>query len=174
MKLAGYRRELVEIERVGIAVAVPTDHVAGMVLHDVDRIAIAVGHAHFELAAIRSWFPQDGSAKVALVVRRMFFELTELVTKLARYLDHARRCIDEHTRILRRQNAVRRSGRNDDVVVRTVGQRAERCLQYSFALVNKKKLVAAGIAVEVLHRPIDARDRHQEVAISKERHARFY
>ena len=41
MQLAGDRRELVEVEGVRIAIAVPADDVAWVILHDVDRVAAA-------------------------------------------------------------------------------------------------------------------------------------
>ena len=56
VQLAGDRRVLGGVERVGIAIAVPTDGVEGMVLQDVGGVAAAVRHADLVLAAARDGF----------------------------------------------------------------------------------------------------------------------
>ena len=82
VKFSGHRRILVGVERVGVAVPVPTNDVEGVVLDDIDGVPSGVGDTDLVLAPRIDRRGQDRNAKVTFIVRRVLGELPEFVAEL--------------------------------------------------------------------------------------------
>ena len=57
--------------------------------------------------------------------------------------------------------------------MRAICELAELAFDDARAGVNEEQLVAAGVAVKVLHRALRIRDREDDVVVAEQRHARF-
>ena len=97
----------------------------------------------------------------------MLFELPVFVAIFARYADSAGRFVDQHARGRRRHNAIRRTGRNNEIIVRAIIELAELTGDRAGAGMDEEQFVAADVAIEVLHRLIGLRDRDQDVGIAQ-------
>ena len=147
---AGDRLEVVDGERPRIEVAVPADHVEGVVVDDVGLVAVADAHLDRELALVAVRVQRRRRMDVAVVVRRPLEQLAVLVAVAPRDLDQ---CPASR----RRGSAARpvgdepvgRAARDHDVVAVRVGHVAEDRLERARALVDEDALVALAVPEEV-------------------------
>src|ERR671924_263799 len=143
------RLEIVDVEGVGVDVAVPADHVQGVIVEPVVLEAAAHPDDQLEVPRLAMGLEVLGRMQVAMRERRRLEQLPVAVPVAIRGLELARRVEDEHQlSLVLEAEPVGGPPRDDDVVVLAVGQGAEHRLQLTGALVHEDQLVAVATSVE--------------------------
>ncbi len=166
-KRPGARLEVGGVERVGVDVAVPPDHVERVAVEDVGLQPVAHAQRDRPLAGLVDRLERGRPMEVALRVRRVLEQLAVAVAVAVRGLDLARG-VEAHPVLLgalRRLPAVGRPARDHDVVLLAVGDGAEHRPHDARAAVDVDDLVALAVAVEAVHRLRRLADRGLDVAV---------